>query len=129
MATWFRMVDCPCLDCGTSPCNSGCCDFSEAETGNVSDGSYTYNYSYNVTAEFALQHNVNVSLAVLFPDGFARAVVAADGSNVYDSGCINTSNVQTVMVPANTVNISAVVTQNCSGTWTENGWDLILFCE
>lgn len=127
MATWLRMVDCACAECGSGPCNSGCCTFFASEFGGDAGNGVTTSYSYNVASQFSVSHDLSITFFPPPPALAAQLEVFADGVLLYDSGCVNGSNVSnTVSVPANTVSIVANVTECTAGP--ENEWAFDLAC-
>ena len=111
----------PCFNC-CATCLLGYQDIDDN-----TDGYKVTNVSHNIAGQIYTTTAVNLTLAVTFPDGFARAVWEVNGSNVYDTGCINTSNQAIVNISAtNFINVTVI--QQCSGTWIENGWLASTFC-
>jgi len=122
MATFIKAAD-----CGAGCPESVCCDIDEAEVGGFPDGPGTFTFNYTVTGTSGVVQ-VDFTIDIPSPPMFARLVLEADGTPIYDSGCISTSDSDTATVPPGTTTLSAIVTQECAGSWAENTWDFSIVC-
>jgi hypothetical protein len=124
MAVQLRSKNCIHAGCYDSPC----CEIDESGFDDGSDGPDTRTDNYNVSAQTGSNLFVFVQFSIGFTDGFARLQLKADGVEIYNSGCTNTGDTDIVMVPSGTTTLSAVITQECSGTWEENSWEYFISC-
>lgn len=122
MAVFIKALNC--TGCPVSPC----CDIDEFETDNGSDGPETYTFNYDVSAFTGSSISIYFEFLVIFPDGYASLELEADGVQIYGTGCVNPGDDSIVVVPAGTNTLSAIVTQECSGEWIENAWELSITC-
>ena len=121
MPGWLRTTDCACAGCGPSLCASPfCC--TNLDTSGSDAGYYA---TYNVTGQFVSSTNVNVFFeAYTIKD---RLTLVANGSNIYDSGCISGNVSPVVTIPAGTNSIAINVIADCDGG-TDTVWVLQISC-
>ena len=121
MPGWLRTTNCACAGCGPSNCAPPfCCTNLD-----TSGGDAGYYAVYNVTGQFSSTTNINVFFETYTIKD--RLVIAADGVNLYDSGCISGNVSPVVGIPGGTLNVSINVLANCEGT-NGTAWVLQISC-
>jgi hypothetical protein len=121
MAIFIQHAECGCPECVVNPCDEYCpCSFFATDTGTHAD--LTFTDSWSVTSDFLIAHNLQIDVSC---GGSCRFIVRANGSIVYDSGCItDTSDTDTVSIPAGTTTL-AIEILACSES---SEWDFDLQC-
>jgi hypothetical protein len=111
---FLRTVGCECSECGPDPCTAGCeCDlFQSIEF----DGDDTL----DVTGQFVFAQNLSVTQdswtcedGGVFVTGSSQIQVYANGSLLYDSGCVSGAISTTVSIPAGTTILRLVHVHDC----------------
>lgn len=108
----------------TNACGSDSCTFNLTLSNppcTFSGSSYalngTNNATYGVSGQFAYDQVVNINIGIY--TGTPRSgqfVVKANGSTIYDSGCITSTSLSTtVTVPAGTTSLELISTSPCDG--------------
>ena len=114
-----------CCECRSSVCAECECAWGGAADGGI-QSDLPFSANYNVAADFITSHDISIEVCAAASTQF---IVKADGSTLYDSGCVSSVGCPTasttVTVPAGTDIISIDVTQ-CSGTLNE--WEFLMAC-
>lgn len=124
MATYIQGINCA-AGCTTDPCG---CDFG------VGSDLPGFDTTFDVTGQFDADHDVDIEVfdyaACDTPVGrdlSYRVRIDADGSSIYDSGCVTSSSISTsATVPAGTTSLRIRTEVDCSspcesgggGSWT-----------
>lgn len=121
---WLKTVDCECAQCGTGPCDTLACICSlNLNTAGGNDG-YSQIFPISISSPLALYIQFTTYIVK------DRLVITADGTTVYDSGCISTGSSPisaTVTIPSGTSSVVVTVFPNCEGT-TSTLWTLTISC-
>jgi len=79
----------------------------------ISGGDAGYDNTFNVTGEFTSTRNIYVDYDAYIVED--QLLIYANGSLVYDSGCIGTHVTPTVSIPSGTTSCRVVIVPNCTG--------------
>jgi len=113
-------------------CGSSSCTFTfQVDTDycrltlDTAGGDAGYDNTFDVTGDFTTARNIYVDFESYTVKD--QLLIYANGSLVYDSGCIGARVMPTVAMPAGTTNSRVVVVANCEGT-TDTLWVLGITC-
>ena len=123
MAVTVKSKGCECANCEDDPCEEGVC-FCNL-TLNTSGGDAGYDNTFDVTGDFVGARNIAVDFESYTVKD--QLLIYANGSLIYDSGCIGAHVTPTVSVPGGTTTARVVVVANCEGT-TGTAWVLSIAC-
>ena len=123
MTDWLKTVDCECAGCGSTPCSVDECLC--AVDLNTSGGDDGYDHTFDTTGDFTSARDVYVDFQSYTVKDQLR--IYANGTLVYDSGCIGAHVTPTVSIPSGTTSVRVEVVPNCdSGSGT--AWILSITC-
>lgn len=122
---WIKQPpNCDC-GCGADPCTNDCpCTFSDSFGGTTSQS-----VTDAVGGQFITSHNLQYSLAYEIDPADYRLEIYANGSLVYDSGCVHSTTVSgSVSIPSGTTSLRFDITVGCGGRPSAPGWFLEVNC-
>jgi hypothetical protein len=123
MATFIVSKCSPCLNCSSDPCVEADC-FCNL-TLNTAGGALGYDETFDVTGDFTSARNIYIDFnAFTVKD---QLLIYANGSLIYDSGCISGNVTPTVNVPSGTTSARVVVVPDCASTGV-TAWTLDIDC-
>lgn len=103
-------------------------DISSALCGltlNTSGGDAGYDETFDVAGDFTSARDIYVDFESFTVKD--RLIISANGSSIYDSGCIGANVTPTVNGPSGTTSVRVQVIPNCEGT-TGTAWTLRIEC-
>jgi hypothetical protein len=123
MAIFVKSLNCLCSTCGTDPCIAELC-FCDL-TLNTAGGSAGYDETFNVTGDFTAARNIYIDFNSFTVKD--QLLIYANGSLIYDSGCISGNVTPTVNVPSGTTSARVVVVPDCASMGV-TAWTLDIDC-
>jgi hypothetical protein len=114
MAVFIRSVGCSCPECGPDPCIETAC-FCETSPQVIASAD-TQSANYNTYGSFPADRDIDIEVGVGPGSGnTGRGVIKADGTTMYDSGCLsNGLYFDVATVPAGTITLEIIATAPCS---------------
>lgn len=120
---WLKQVGCECVECGPAPCTGADCICNLSL--NTDGGDAGYDETFDVTGQFPTAQDLGIDLETYTIQD--ELLIYADGTLVYDSGCIGAHVTTAVSIPAGTTSIRVVIVPDCAGG-TGTLWTLSLSC-
>jgi hypothetical protein len=120
---WIKQVGCDCEECGPDQCTDACvCDFTAYIEVNQ-------DLTFDVTDLFIVAHDMSIFIEPVEchywggGDGpaYSRLQVWANGSLIYDSGCVSGGISTTVTIPAGTTSLNLINTYDCNSLCESGG--------
>lgn len=120
---WIKQVGCECAECGPDECTAGECLCNLNL--NTAGGDAGYDETFDVTGDFVSNRDIYVDFeSYTIKD---QLIIKANGSTIYDSGCIGAHVTPTVTVPGGTTSVEIIVVPDCEGG-TGTAWTVAITC-